>query len=107
MELIKWNEKEDGQLSEQAMRSKLEAMGYHVTRYTYFPGTCFPEHLHDVDKIDGILSGRFSMSMDRQTAILEAGDMLVVPKGVMHSAEVVGDEPVVSLDAIRDITYRN
>ena len=30
----------------------------------------------------------------------EAGDCLFVPRGVTHSAEVVGEEPVVSLDAV-------
>jgi mannose-6-phosphate isomerase-like protein (cupin superfamily) len=33
--------------------------------------------------------------------ILEAGDCLHVPRGAEHSAEVVGDEPVVSLDGVR------
>ena len=34
-------------------------------------------------------------------AVLEAGNCLAVPRGAVHSAEVVGDEPVVSLDATR------
>jgi len=29
------------------------------------------------------------------------GDALAVPAGTVHSAEVLGDEPVVSLDAVR------
>ena len=83
------------------MRARLEAMGYTVTRYTYPPGTYFAPHTHAVDKIDGVLSGRFRMHMDDRTVVLEAGDMLAVPKGAAHSAEVVGDTPVVSLDAVR------
>lgn len=31
----------------------------------------------------------------------EAGDSLAVPKGVAHSAEVIGIDSVVSLDAIK------
>ena len=83
------------------MRRELEQRGYSVTRYVYPPGTRFPEHSHEVDKIDAVLSGRFRMRMQGGEVILEAGDMLAVPRGVVHSAEVVGDEPVVSLDAIR------
>jgi gentisate 1,2-dioxygenase len=41
------------------------------------------------------------MTMGGQEVILEAGDLLVVPKHEMHTAEVVGDEPVVSLDGVR------
>jgi mannose-6-phosphate isomerase-like protein (cupin superfamily) len=39
--------------------------------------------------------------MEGRSVILEAGDLLEVPKGVVHEAEVVGDEPVISLDAVR------
>ena len=55
----------------------------------------------DVDKIDGVLSGQFKMSMNNQSLILSTGDCLAVPRGVVHSAEVLGSEPVVSLDAVK------
>jgi len=101
MQLEHWNPKTDGPLSEAALRQKLEAKGYRVSRYTYPPGTTFPPHTHGVDKIDAVLSGRFRMTMGGQSVILEAGDMLAVPGGASHTAEVVGNEPVVSLDATR------
>jgi quercetin dioxygenase-like cupin family protein len=100
-ELTRWTEATDGPLTESAMRARLEALGYRVSRYVYPPGTVFPSHDHAVDKIDGVLSGRLLMRMDGETICLEAGDMLVVPRGVAHSAEVLGDEPVVSLDAVK------
>ena len=96
-----WDSEQDGPLTEQALRGKLEARGYQVTRYVYPPGTVFPPHSHGVDKIDAVLSGRFQMRMQGKTVVLEAGDCLAVPRGEIHSAEVVGDQPVVSLDAIR------
>ncbi len=101
LEIIHWNNEQHGDLSEATMRNVLQNMGYTVNQYVYPPGTYFPEHNHTVDKIDGVLSGKFKMTMFGKSIILEAGDMLVVPKGVMHSAEVVGNESVVSLDAIR------
>ncbi len=100
MDLQHWNETQEGPLSEAAMTDKLVQQGYRVTRYVYPPGTCFLPHTHDVDKIDGVLSGRFRMTMEGQTVILEAGDCLAVPRGVVHSAEVVGEEPVISFDAV-------
>ncbi len=102
MSVEKWNPGQDGPLSEKALRQKLEQRGYRVTRYVYPLGTIFPEHTHSIDKIDGVLSGRFRMILEGQEVILEAGDCLALPRGAVHSAEVLGDEPVVSLDAIRD-----
>ncbi|HXH64256.1 MAG TPA: cupin domain-containing protein [Mariprofundaceae bacterium] len=101
VEPIKWHETEDGELSIEAMRDKLRRLGCTVSLYAYPPGTRFPPHTHHVDKIDGVFSGRFKMTMHGETVTLEAGDLLAVPKGVSHSAEVVGDEPVISLDGIR------
>jgi quercetin dioxygenase-like cupin family protein len=101
MQVEHWDSDRDGALSEAALRRKLETRGYGVSRYVYWPGTYFPDHVHAVDKIDAVLSGRFRMTMLGQEVILEAGDMLAVPKNVMHAAEVVGEEPVVSLDAVR------
>lgn len=83
------------------MREKLERIGYRVSRYVYPPGTYFGPHTHDLDKIDAVLSGRFRIGMGRDSAILEAGDFVRVPRGAEHSAEVVSSDPVVSLDAVR------
>ena len=101
MELWRWNEDTDGPLTEAAMQDKLTALGYRVSRYSYPPGTYFPPHSHEVDKIDAVLAGRFRMEMNGQSVILEAGDCLVVPRGEVHSAEVVGNITVVSLDAVK------
>jgi len=98
----RWDEERDGPLSESSMRRKLQSRGYRVSRYVYSPGTSFPAHTHSVDKIDGVLAGRFRMRLGGADVVLEAGDCLEVPRGAFHSAEVVGDEPVVSLDAVRD-----
>jgi quercetin dioxygenase-like cupin family protein len=101
MNIEHWNTETDGPLSLEAMRRKLEARGYAVARYVYPPGTYFPDHRHDVDKIDGVLAGHFRMTLGGRSVVLEAGDCLAVPRSVVHSAEVVGDEAVVSLDAVR------
>ena len=96
-----WDEQADGRLTESALRAKLQRCGYAVTCYVYSPGTYFPDHSHDEDKIDAVLSGQFLLRMVGRSVVLKAGDTLAVPKGAVHSAEVVGDEPVVSLDAVK------
>ena len=96
-----WDAACDGALNASSMRRKMEALGYQVNRYVYPPGTRFPAHSHNVDKLDGVLSGRFHMTLYGQTLVLTAGDCIRIPKGAVHSAEVIGEQPVVSLDAIR------
>jgi quercetin dioxygenase-like cupin family protein len=76
-------------------------LGYEVSRYVYPPGTYYPDHSHGIDKMDAVVSGRFRMVVEGRELILEAGDALAVPRGIVHSAEVVGEEPVVSLDGTK------
>jgi len=102
MRVVHWDEIADGSLTEAALRRKLQRLGYDVSRYVYPPGTYFPEHTHGIDKMDAVVSGRFRMIVEGREVVLEAGDILAVPRGTVHSAEVVGDEAVVSLDATRD-----
>ena len=97
-----WDPDADGALTESALCAKLERRGYRVARYVYPPGTVFPEHTHDVDKIDAVLSGRFRITLGGEPFELEAGDAIEVPRGAVHRAEVLGDEPVVSLDAVEN-----
>jgi quercetin dioxygenase-like cupin family protein len=96
-----WDSTTEGTLSEGTLRAKLQGLGYVVTRYRYPPGTQFPPHTHDVEKMDAVLSGRFKLTLGGESVILGPGDAIVIPAGAEHSAEVVGDQPVVSLDGVK------
>jgi len=100
MAINRWNTS-DGPVTEAALRAKLEALGYTVARYVYEPGTVFPDHRHDLDKIDAVVSGRFRLVVRGHMKVLGAGDWIEIPRGTVHNAAVVGDEPVVSLDAVK------
>ena len=100
MEVEHWN-KNWGVLTEQNMKKKLENEGFSVVIYTYLPGTYFPEHSHSIDKKDTVISGQFRMTAMGQEFILGTGDMLLVPANTVHTAEVIGKNPVVSLDATK------
>lgn len=102
MGVDRWNPQTDGELSEKALRRKLEAQGYSVHRYVYSPGTHFPEHTHGVDKIDAVVTGQFELVVNGTRHVLGPGDSIAVPRGVPHTATVVGDAPVVSLDAVKN-----
>lgn len=100
MAVQRWNSS-DGPVTEAALRAKLESLGYTVAKYTYEPGTVFPDHKHDVDKIDAVISGRFRLVVRGHMKMLTAGDWVEIPRGTVHNAAVIGDQPVVSLDAVK------
>jgi len=96
-----WDAASQGPLTGPAMHQWLAAKGYVVTCYSYSPGTVFAAHRHQTDKIDAVLSGCFRIQIQGEVIDLGAGDWVSVPRGVLHSAAVVGDAVVVSLDAVR------
>jgi quercetin dioxygenase-like cupin family protein len=101
----RWNAALDGTFSEAGLRAKLESMGYRVARYVYPPGTVFPDHTHGVAKIDAVVAGRFRLIIGGHVAILGPGEWVNVPGGVIHSALVVGNEPVIALDAVNPDSF--
>ena len=100
MAINRWNTS-DGPVTEAALRAKLESLCYTVAKYVYEPGTVFPDHRHGVDKIDAVVSGRFRLVVRGHMKVLTAGDWIEIPRDTVHNAAVIGDEPVVSLDAVK------
>lgn len=101
MHVERWNPVKDGIFSEKAFRRKLENKGYQVTRFVYQRGSYFPEHTHNVDRIEAVVSGHFRLVTSENQVNLGAGDFVLLLRGTTHSAEVIGDEPVVILDAAK------
>lgn len=86
-------------LDESALVELLENEGYCCTRYTYPEGTYFVEHSHAVDKVEAVLKGRLRINLYGESVILAAGDYIYIPANTIHTAEVIGDAPVISIDA--------
>lgn len=95
--LERWNPS-DGPLSERRMMKLMEFEGYAVLVYTFRAGTLFPPHEHTRDKCDGVLEGILRVTVGESVFDLSAGDRLYLPAGTPHSAQVVGQKTVVSLD---------
>uniref|UniRef100_A0A0B7A2P4 Cupin type-2 domain-containing protein n=1 Tax=Arion vulgaris TaxID=1028688 RepID=A0A0B7A2P4_9EUPU len=97
--LQKWDKLNDGVLNDENMAKKLLLMGYHCTKYVFSPGTDFPDHTHNMSKMDAITSGKFLISMYGQQVIMEPGDIVEVPKNTVHNAHVVGSDNVTLFDS--------
>jgi len=97
-----WDQSKWGSLSEENLRRKLMAEGYSsVVRYLYPRGTVFSDHTHSMNKKDSVLEGEFLITLEGEEFLLRAGDSIEVPANAVHSAQVVGEKGVVSLDAVK------
>jgi quercetin dioxygenase-like cupin family protein len=62
------------------------------------PGMDVNPHSHDFEQLVYILQGRVRFHLGDEAHELSAGSMLVVPAGVRHYMEILGDETVLNLD---------
>jgi quercetin dioxygenase-like cupin family protein len=63
-------------------------------RVDFAPGASFPNHRHPGEEIIYVLEGTLEYQVEGKPPVtLKAGDVLFVPKGVVHSARNVGSGP--------------
>lgn len=106
LNVTRWNEAADGQISLENVAKKLKSLGYHYTQQVYAAGTVFHEHSHDNHTKDAVVSGRLRVVMQGKEVVLEPGDMLYIPAGIEHNAVVVGADPVVVLEGEKGRIHR-
>ena len=63
------------------------------------PGSSYPLHSHEREQFSFMLSGRMRLTVGDQVSEIGAGDMWYAPSNVEHGGEILGDEPVVFVDA--------
>jgi len=54
-------------------------------------GSILPEHSHVNEQISHILEGRFELTIEGETQIVEAGKVAVIPAHANHSAKALTD----------------
>lgn len=81
------------------IKQELRDEGYNLYVHSHPAGMFFPEHKHDHVTLHIILSGKMSITMDGEVHFLQSGDRLEIPADTDHSAEVLGESPVVCIDA--------
>ena len=53
------------------------------------PGAELPEHSHPHQQIANVLEGKFKLTVDGESRILEPGMVAVIPGGVPHSGKAI------------------
>jgi quercetin dioxygenase-like cupin family protein len=59
-----------------------------------------PAQTQDRERVDAVVTGIVKVTLDGESAILTAGDMVYVPRGAVRRVEVVGAATAHCLDAI-------
>ena len=102
MRVERWDPRRDGPLTESALRQKIEARGYQVSARSYPPASVVVAPSVDRQRLDAVASGLLKVTLDGESAILTAGDMVIVPRGSDRRVEVLGSSPVYCLEAVYD-----
>lgn len=90
-----------GQITINKVRARLEQEGLSPYRFEMVPGDQYGDHSHHEAEIRWVVSGRMRITVGYEEIVLEPGDRLDLAANVVHSADVVGEEVVVTLCASR------
>ncbi len=100
MRIERWDARRDGPLSETALNQKLESRGYQVSTRSYPGGTVAAAQADHDEGIQAVVTGLLKVTIDGESAILTAGDLVFVPRGAVRRLEVVGPSPALCLEGI-------
>ena len=84
------------------LRAKLEAEGYEVTLQLLAPGTLLGGYCSCETRLEAVFSGQLRLVIGHFERQLGPGDWVEVPRGAALVSEVLGDEPVLCLLAVRN-----
>jgi quercetin dioxygenase-like cupin family protein len=100
MRIERWDVRRDGPLSQAALEHKLQALGYEPMLRTYPAGTIAAAQTDTRERIEAVVSGLIKVTIDGESAILTAGDIVFIPRGAARRLEVVGSSPAYCLESI-------
>ena len=81
------------------LQARLEAQGYWVATRLLAPGTIFDAYSPCETRIEAVFSGQMRIVIDGRARLMGPGDWVEIPAGALVSAEIIGDEPVLDLEA--------
>jgi quercetin dioxygenase-like cupin family protein len=96
----RWDPRRDGPVTETSLRRKVESYGYQVSILTWPGGTVIPAEAQNRERVGAVVTGIVKITLDGESAILTAGDIVYVPRGALRRVEVVGSSPAHCLDAV-------
>ena len=62
-----------------------------VAHFRVLAGSELPEHHHVHEQVTNVLSGELEMTVNGKTHVCKAGEVIVIPSNVPHSARALTD----------------
>lgn len=100
MRVERWDARRDGTLTEGALQRKLKTLGYDPLPCSNLAGAIASARVHRRDRVEAVLAGLLKVTIDGESAILTAGDIVFIPAGAARRVETVGTSPVHCLEAV-------
>ena len=100
MQVNHWDQQCDGPLTEAALQQKLKSLGYDPLPRLSPTGVVVSARVHHCERAEAVLAGLLKVTIDNETVILTAGDIVFVPRGAASRIEPVGTAPVSCIEAI-------
>jgi mannose-6-phosphate isomerase-like protein (cupin superfamily) len=100
LRVIRWDEHRDGPLTEGALEGKLTSLGYDLLPLVDPHGALVSPRVHPLDRADAVIAGLLKVIVEGESAILAAGDIVLIPGGAVRRVEPVGTSPVFCVEAV-------
>ncbi len=100
MRVERWDERRDGILSEAAVCLKLRTLGYDPLPAATTTGAIASARTHHRQRVEAVMAGILRVTIEDESAILTAGDIVFIPGGVIRRLETVGAAPVQCVEAV-------
>ncbi len=95
MKLYSWDHVEEEQVSPSLSRRVIHGEKMTVALISLRQGVVVPLHRHDHEQLSAVQSGLLSFVVEGEEAMLQAGDMILIPPGAPHTVEALSDCVVV------------
>jgi len=99
MRIERWDVKRDGGLTDAALLHKLQALGFEPVGRVYPAGAVAAARIDTRARVEAVILGLIKVTVDGESAILAAGDMVFIPARATRRLEVVGTSPAYCFEA--------
>jgi hypothetical protein len=100
MQVNHWDQQSDGPLSQAAVQRKLRTLGYDPFPQVSPTGVIVSARIHHCERAAAVVAGLLKVTIDAETVILTAGDIVSIPRGAQSRIEPIGNAPVLCIEAV-------
>ena len=91
MRIDRWDVRRDGALSDAAQQQKVRSLGFVADARVYPAGAVVATQPDPRERVQAVASGLIKITIDGESAIVTAGDIVFIPKAAVRRLEVIGN----------------